>query len=319
MVLISRMGTLLAATSVISLVRAAFIPQQLLLSNRRGGFSSISLAASEQFDLDGLSFRQANQDDIDTLSAIESASYPADEAASRESLEYRQQNAAPYFRCAVQDENVIGYICSTRCAEFEHESMTTHDPTGSLLAIHSVVVKKEYRRQGIASHMMKKYADEMSTEIGIQKMVLIAKSNLLGFYVNCGFKVTRPSDIVHGEDSWYDLEMDFQQDAIRSFLNPDESWFVKTEQFCKPFPVVKPHLEAHRIWVEDMRAKGFCITSGYRVDAEGKPGGGGMMFFAAKSYAQAEALVLQDPLVINQCVEWRLNGWIPEVGNVQMR
>ena len=43
------------------------------------------------------------------------------------------------------------------------------------------------------------------------------------------------------------------------------------------------------------------------------------MLFAAKSYAQAEAIVLQDPLVANQCVEWRLNGWIPEVGNVQMR
>ena len=68
-------------------------------------------------------------------------------------------------------------------------------------------------------------------------------------------------------------------------------WFVKTEQFCAPFPVVKPHLEAHRAWVTALRDDGATITSGYRVDGEGKPGGGGMLFFAADSYADAEALV----------------------------
>lgn len=107
--------------------------------------------------------------------------------------------------------------------------------------------------------------------------------------------------------------------AIRSLPNEDESWFVKTEQFCKPFPQVKPHLEAHRAWVAVLREEGYCITSGYRVDSEGKPGGGGLMFLAAKTYAEAEALVLLDPLVANGCVDWKLNGWMPEVGDIELR
>uniref|UniRef100_A0A7S0ANC4 YCII-related domain-containing protein n=1 Tax=Minutocellus polymorphus TaxID=265543 RepID=A0A7S0ANC4_9STRA len=106
---------------------------------------------------------------------------------------------------------------------------------------------------------------------------------------------------------------------IRSLPHEDESWFVKTEQFCRPFPEVKPHLEAHREWVAKLRAEGSCITSGYRVDAEGKPGGGGLVFFAARNYDEAEALVRRDPLVANGCVDWRLNGWIAEVGEVQLR
>ena len=106
---------------------------------------------------------------------------------------------------------------------------------------------------------------------------------------------------------------------IRSLPNDDESWFVKTEQFCKPFPEVKPHLEAHREWVAKLRNDGYCITSGYRVDSEGKPGGGGLMFFAARDYDEAEALVRNDPLVANECVEWTLNGWIAEVGDIQLR
>ena len=109
------------------------------------------------------------------------------------------------------------------------------------------------------------------------------------------------------------------QDEIRSLPNDDESWFVKTEQFCKPFPEVKPHLEAHRKWVAKLRNDGYCITSGYRVDSEGKPGGGGLMFFAAKNYYEAEALVRNDPLVANECVDWTLNGWIAEVGDIQLR
>ena len=97
-----------------------------------------------------------------------------------------------------------------------------------------------------------------------------------------------------------------------------ERWFVKTEQFCKPFPEVKPFLEAHRTWVKQLREGGAVITSGYRVDKHGKPGGGGMMFFAAQDYEAAEALVRQDPLVANDCVDWRLNGWIAEVGEVEV-
>lgn len=82
---------------------------------------------------------------------------------------------------------------------------------------------------------------------------------------------------------------------------------------------MKPHLEAHRLWVAKLRSEGVCITSGYRVDADGKPGGGGLMVFAATDYRAAEALVLLDPLVANGCVDWELNGWIPEVGDIELR
>ena len=80
----------------------------------------------------------------------------------------------------------------------------------------------------------------------------------------------------------------------------------------KAFPEIRPHLEAHKEWVDDLRSDGYPITSGYRVDAEGKPGGGGLMLFAAADYAAAEALVLLDPLIANECVDWALNAWIPD-------
>ena len=109
-------------------------------------------------------------------------------------------------------------------------------------------------------------------------------------------------------------------DATGATPGPGLLWFVKTETFCKPFPVVKPHLEAHREWVAGLRDGGYPhpITSGYRVDAESKPGGGGLMILAAPDHASALELVLQDPLVANDCVDWQLNGWVSEVGGITL-
>jgi len=276
-----------------------------------------------------ITYRAPTLGDMPDCFAIESASYPADEMASLEKLTYRQSHAGDYFQCALHENKIIGFVCGTRCDQFEEESMSTHTPTGPYLAIHSVVVQEEYRRQGIATAMLQEYLKTIRKQQGgnsmddpeIKSIVLLAKSNLLGFYVQCGFQVIRPSPIVHGQELWYDLEQKLQP-KIRSQPGEGESWFVKTETFKRPFPEVRPHLEAHKVWVNELRTRQenpLCITSGYRVDAEGKPGGGGLMFLAAKSYDEALEVVLSDPLVANDCVDWALNGWIGQVGDVQMR
>jgi hypothetical protein len=45
------------------------------------------------------------------------------------------------------------YVCGTcsSSSSLTHESMSTHEPDGRLLCIHSVAVQQQHRRQGIAS------------------------------------------------------------------------------------------------------------------------------------------------------------------------
>jgi len=306
-------------------------------------------------DNDGqsINFRSAASEDIPRCFEIESASYPSDEAATLESLTNRQKHAGDYFLlCTEQQEQqkediIMGFVCATRCQEFTEESMSEHDPLGRLLAVHSVVVDEKYRGKGVASKMLKQYVRDViaqeeeerqqkedaghtqsSLPPPIESIVFIAKQHLLGFYVRCGFRVNRPSPIVHGKELWYDLEMELptppkqpKNVIIRTHPRSDESWFCKTEQFKSSlsFPdEIKPHLAAHTKWVQNLREGGeVCIVSGYRVDAEGKPGGGGLMFLAATSYEEAYELVSQnDPLIVNDCVDWELNGWIPQVGDI---
>jgi len=93
-------------------------------------------------------------------------------------------------------------------------------------------------------------------------------------------------------------------------------WFIKTETFRVPHAEVRPHLEAHRAWVVQQRARGVRLSSGYLVDGEGRPGGGGLLLLQAADYASAAALVRQDPIVASGCVDWQLQGWLPAVGDL---
>ncbi len=58
-------------------------------------------------------------------------------------------------------------------------------------------------------------------------------------------------------------------------------WFVKQETFLRPYAAMKPHLQAHRAWVEQLREAGTVLSSGYLVDGAGQPGGGGLLLLQA--------------------------------------
>ena len=68
--------------------------------------------------------------------------------------------------------------------------------------------------------------------------------------------------------------------------------------------------------MERLRQEGRRVSSGYLVDDQGRPGGGGLLLLEAPDHAAAMALVLQDPMVIGGCVHWQLQGWRPAVGDL---
>ncbi|CEG42691.1 phenazine biosynthesis protein family [Plasmopara halstedii] len=154
-----------------------------------------------------------NKDDIHRVVAMEAASYPTNEAASEASIRFRQKNAGSFFYVAYKcstDKTVIGFINGTLTSKdtLDHDSMSHHDAQGSLLCIHSVVVDQIFRRQGIATEMLKQYVKSIATSFPqIKRIMLISKAHLVTFYEKCGFSITRTSPIVHGQDPWLELEL----------------------------------------------------------------------------------------------------------------
>jgi len=206
--------------------------------------------------------------DIQRVAALEAASYPEDEAASETGIRFRQQHAGAFFQVARVggDTQLVGFVNGTlsKGEQLEHESMSAHDPDGSLLCIHSVVcghvvqgwywtlpiwrrallcvqvVDGAFRRRGIASAMLKQYVRYVCEQqvrrprsVGrledpaqwltrrlvhgppspthqtqVKRIAMIAKAYLIGFYVSCGFAVTKLSPVVHGKDPWFELVLD---------------------------------------------------------------------------------------------------------------
>ena len=93
-------------------------------------------------------------------------------------------------------------------------------------------------------------------------------------------------------------------------------WFIKTETFIVAPVEARSHLAAHRAWVEQLRQQGVRISSGYLVDGDGRPGGGGLLLLEASDHAAAEALIRQDPMLISGSVDWRQQQWIAAVGDL---
>ena len=95
-------------------------------------------------------------------------------------------------------------------------------------------------------------------------------------------------------------------------------WFIKTETILGEPASVRDQLAAHRAWVAELRARGVRISSGYLVDGQGRPGGGGLLLLEASDHASAEALIRQDPMVRGGCVTWSLQRWVSAVGDLEL-
>ena len=81
-------------------------------------------------------------------------------------------------------------------------------------------------------------------------------------------------------------------------------WFVKIESGIVNKSTFDQHVPAHQAYVKELIAKGHNAKSGYWSKL-----GGGMMLFEAASLAEAEAIVAQDPLIANGCVNYQLHEW----------
>ena len=92
--------------------------------------------------------------------------------------------------------------------------------------------------------------------------------------------------------------------------------FIKTEKFTEKTLKLSPKdrkafLLMHKKWVEKIKNSGEIISSGYLVNEERSPGGGGLIVFEAKDYSSAKNLISNDPMILNQLVVWDLQEWIP--------
>lgn len=82
------------------------------------------------------------------------------------------------------------------------------------------------------------------------------------------------------------------------------SWFVKIEKGIVDKATFDQFVPAHKDYVKGLIERGHQAKTGYWGEK-----GGGMMLFQAASLQEAEAIVAQDPLIQNRCVDYHLHEW----------
>ena len=191
------------------------------LDDRAGGFHHVQP--------DTMYFRPCLLEDLPTVIEMESNSYPPDEAASEKNLRFRQDKAGGYFLVGLKSgvdatagepaddasgenkgDQLVSYVCGTCTSEstLTHDSMSNHDEHGNNLCIHSVVTEGGMRREGIGTKTLRAYTRYVAQNFPeINKILLLCKKYLIGFYEGAGFKMVGPSCVVHGQEQWYEMAL----------------------------------------------------------------------------------------------------------------
>lgn len=81
-------------------------------------------------------------------------------------------------------------------------------------------------------------------------------------------------------------------------------WFVKIEKGIVDKSTFDQFVSAHKDYVKSLIARGYQAKSGYWAEL-----GGGMMVFQATDLEEAKAIVAQDPLIQNGCVDYQIHEW----------
>ena len=91
-------------------------------------------------------------------------------------------------------------------------------------------------------------------------------------------------------------------------------FFVKTETIKKEYLInndFKRKVINHHIdWIKKLKKKGINIKSGFLVDQLNRPGDGGLLILEMNNYKNALKIIMNDPMIKNNLVEWKLNEWI---------
>tara|TARA_B100001250_G_C19272817_1_gene559885 strand:- start:58 stop:357 length:300 start_codon:yes stop_codon:yes gene_type:complete len=75
-------------------------------------------------------------------------------------------------------------------------------------------------------------------------------------------------------------------------------------------------IKAHIDWVEKLNLSGIPASTGYLIDKNNLPGGGGILLFNANNYQEAEQIIKEDPIILSGEVEWELYEWTLLAGNL---
>ena len=164
-----------------------------------------------------MQIRTAVPADLQGIANIEAECFPAAEAATEASLSGRLAFYPNHFWVQLDGDRMIGFVNGMVTDEPDlrdemYEDSSLHDPKGAYQSIFGLDVLPEYQRQGIAAKLMEQMIRD-AKERGRKGLILTCKDRLIHYYEKFGYKNKGVSQSVHGGVVWYDMLLEFEENA----------------------------------------------------------------------------------------------------------
>jgi len=158
-------------------------------------------------------FRSIYADEADQAVLIEQICFPPHEACSEKHMKERIAKAPELFLVAVDRETgkIAGFLNGLATDEniFRDEFFTDanlYNPNGKQVMLLGLDVLPEYRRQGLATEIVRKYAERERAN-GRQMLILTCLDSKVSMYEKMGFVDKGISNSSWGGEEWHEMSI----------------------------------------------------------------------------------------------------------------
>jgi len=149
--------------------------------------------------------------DLDDCCAVEAYGFSPEEMASRETIQLRIETFPQGFFVAEVGGRVIGMAngaCTNKddISGEELKQLVGHDPGGKNMVIFALAVLPEFQKRGIARRLVGRFVEEARRNKK-EKVFLMCKPHLIGYYEGMGFVHMGLSRSTHGGAQWHEMRL----------------------------------------------------------------------------------------------------------------
>lgn len=156
-------------------------------------------------------FRNITQEEADQAVKIEEICFPPQEACSEQMMLERVKTAPELFLVAIDRETgkIAGFLngLSTDEEVFRDDFFTgtsLYIPDGRNVMLLGLDVLPEYRRQGLASEIMRRYIEAEKVK-GREKLILTCLESKVAMYQKMGYKDLGMARSSWGGEKWHEM------------------------------------------------------------------------------------------------------------------
>jgi ribosomal protein S18 acetylase RimI-like enzyme len=159
--------------------------------------------------MEQINIRQVTADDLETCFVVETACFSPAESAEKETIALRIAKFPQGFLVAELGGQLVGMLNSgctnkTDLCDEDLKKLMGHDPDGGNLVVFSLAVHPKFQKRGIARRLMLCFF-ETACRLKKQKILLICKQELIGYYRGLGFAHLGESKSTHGGSVWHEM------------------------------------------------------------------------------------------------------------------